>query len=130
MYLFVVDGFGQRGKESSVLGMPDKTTYSAGVDSNLRKMGISGGASQVPAMALPHEEDARREFAYTNRFDFTAKGVVALIVIIGAAIAGLFVLRSTYWYVGLVILAVDALMLFGPFYVNPRPRARRRDSND
>ncbi len=110
--------------------MPDKTTYSAGVVSNLRTMGISGGASQVPAMALPHDEDARREFAYTNRFDFSAKGVFALVVIIGAAIAGLFVLRSTYWYVGVVILAVDAFALFGPFRMNPRPQARKQDSRD
>ena len=93
-------------------------------------MAFTGGASQVPAMALPHEEDARRDFAYTNRFDFTAKGVVALVVIVGTAIVGLFLLPSTYWYVGVVILVVDALMLFGPFYMSPWSRVRRRGSDD
>jgi hypothetical protein len=130
MYLFVIDGVSQKGDEGSLRGMPRKTTYSVRWHSDLRNMGISGGASQVPAMALPHDEDARREFAYTDRFDFTAKGVVALVVLTCAAIAGLFLLQSAIWYLGVAILVVIPLAFFGPFYRNTRSQGRRRNSND
>ena len=89
-----------------------------------------GMGQQVPAIALPHEEDARQELLYPLPSDFTAKGVVALVVIIGAAMTALFVLRLTYWYLGLGLLAVVALLFFSPFFRNTRRRVKRRNSND
>jgi hypothetical protein len=130
MYLFVIDGLLEKGKEDPLRGMPTEHTHSASSNTYWRNMGISGGASQVPAIPLPHDEDVRREFAYTNRFDFTAKGVVALVVISCAAIAGLFLTQSPYWYLGVAILAVDILVFFGPFFRITRPQVRRRNSND
>ena len=130
MYLFVVDGAQVKVWVNSLGGMPSKGICTVDRTAHLRNMGISGGASQVPAMALPREEDARREFAYTNRFDFTVKGVVALIVISCAVISALFILHSAYWYLGLAVIAVVVFVFFGLFNQNTRPRMGRRDSSD
>ncbi|MBU0686169.1 MAG: hypothetical protein KJ653_10050, partial [Candidatus Thermoplasmatota archaeon] len=56
------DGLLEKGKEGSLRGMPGKSICNASWTTNLRNMGFSGGASQVPAIALPPEEDARRDF--------------------------------------------------------------------
>jgi hypothetical protein len=130
MYLFIVDGVLANDRVVSPDGMPTMGICAEQQTTNLRNMGISGGTSQVPAMALPRDEDARRELAYTNRFDFTAKGVVALAVIASAAFAGLFLLRSDYWYLGVAFLVAVPLLFFGPFFRITRPQVRRRISND
>jgi hypothetical protein len=130
MYLFVVDGAQVKVWVNSLGGMPSKGICTVDWTTHMRNMAIPGGASQVPAMALPHDEDARREFAYTNRFDFTVKGVVALVVISCAVFSALFVLHSAYWYLGLVVLAVVALVFFAPSFRNDHPQTRKRDSND
>jgi len=127
MYLFVIDALLEKGKEEPLRGMPNEGISSTDRTINSRNMGM---ASQIPAIALPHEEDARRELLYPLPIDITAKGVVALVVIGCAAIAGLFVLLSIDWYLGVAIFAVVALVLFGPFSRHVRPKRKGRNSND